>query len=39
MPWTTDGIDSRQSLKLIVDSWVALKPLLDVIRSQDQARG
>jgi hypothetical protein len=32
LPWTTNGIDSRKSLRLIAESWGAMKPLLDVIR-------
>lgn len=32
LPWGTKGLDSRESLNLIVDSWLALKPLLDAIR-------
>ena len=27
----TPGLDGRRSLKLIVDAWIALKPLLDVL--------
>lgn len=31
LPWGTKGIDSRESLRLIVESWGALKPLLDAV--------
>lgn len=34
LPWLTKGIDSRDSLRLITESWGAMKPLLDVFRSQ-----
>jgi hypothetical protein len=32
LPWGTKGIDSRESLRLIAESWEALKPLLDAVR-------
>ena len=32
LPWGTKGLDSRESLALIVESWQALKPLLDTVR-------
>lgn len=32
LPWGTKGLDSRESLNLIVDSWLALMPLLDALR-------
>jgi hypothetical protein len=32
--WRTKGIGSRESLRLIADSWGAMKPLLDVFRSE-----
>lgn len=32
LPWGTKGIDTRESLRLIADSWIALKPLLDAVR-------
>lgn len=32
LPWGTKGIDSRQSLRLIAESWGAMKPLLDAVR-------
>jgi hypothetical protein len=31
LPWGTKGIDSRESLRLIAESWEALKPLLDAV--------
>jgi hypothetical protein len=34
LPWRTKGIDSRESLRLIAESWGAMKPLLDVFRSE-----
>jgi hypothetical protein len=33
LPWRTKGIASRESLRLIAESWLAMKPLLDVVRS------
>lgn len=32
LPWGTKGLDTRDSLRLIVESWTALKPLLDAVR-------
>jgi len=32
LPWGTKGLDSRHSLALMVESWQALKPLLDTVR-------
>jgi hypothetical protein len=32
LPWGTKGLDSRQSLRLIADSWCVLRPLLDAVR-------
>jgi hypothetical protein len=32
LPWGTRGLDSRQSLRLVVESWKALKPLLEAMR-------
>ena len=32
LPWGTKGIDTRDSLRLIVESWSAMKPLLDALR-------
>ncbi|MDP3767880.1 MAG: hypothetical protein Q8S13_07680, partial [Dehalococcoidia bacterium] len=32
LPWGTRGIDSRESLRLISESWGAMKPLLDALR-------
>jgi hypothetical protein len=34
LPWGTRRIDSRESLRVIADGWVALKPLLDVLRGR-----
>jgi len=34
LPWGTRGIDSRQSLALVVGCWIALKPVLDVVRGR-----
>lgn len=38
LPWGTKGVDSRESLRLIAESWIALAPLLDVLRSHDETR-
>ena len=38
LPWRTKGIDSRESLRLIAESWGAMKPLLDVFRSESATR-
>jgi hypothetical protein len=35
LPWRTKGIASRESLRLIAESWLAMKPLLDVVRSPE----
>jgi hypothetical protein len=32
LPWGTKGLNSRESLRLIVESWIAMKPLLDALR-------
>lgn len=32
LPWGTKGLNSRESLRLIVESWSAMKPLLDALR-------
>ncbi len=32
LPWGTKGLNSRDSLRLIVESWSAMKPLLDALR-------
>ncbi len=34
LPWDIKGIDSRESLRLIEDSWESLKPVLDVVRGR-----
>ncbi|MDP1661040.1 MAG: hypothetical protein Q8L55_03915 [Phycisphaerales bacterium] len=34
LPWGTKGLNSRDSLGLIVDSWTAMKPLLDALRGE-----
>lgn len=34
LPWGTKGLDSRDSLQLIVESWRAMKPLLDTLRGK-----
>lgn len=40
LPLETKGIDSRESLRLITESWVALKPLLDALRGvSERQRG
>lgn len=33
LPWTTEGLDRRDSLAMIAESWCALKPLLEVVRA------
>lgn len=32
LPWGTKGLDNRESLRLVADSWGAMKPLLDALR-------
>ncbi len=32
LPWGTKGLNTRDSLRLIVESWSAMKPLLDALR-------
>ncbi len=32
LPWGTKGLNSRTSLRLIAESWRAMKPLLDTVR-------
>lgn len=32
LPWATKGIESRESLRLIAESWGVLQPLLDAVR-------
>lgn len=34
LPWGMKGLDSRDSLRLIVDSWSAMTPLLNAVRGQ-----
>jgi len=34
LPWGTEGLQRRESLRLIVDSWIALAPLLDRVRGR-----
>jgi hypothetical protein len=34
LPWGTAGLDSMQSIRLIAESWTAMKPLLDVVRGE-----
>lgn len=34
LPWTTKGLDTRKSLDLIVEAWLALEPLLNVVRGK-----
>jgi hypothetical protein len=36
LPLGTKGIDSRESLRLIAESWGALKPLLDAVRGASE---
>ena len=37
LPWGTKGIASRDSLRLIAESWLAMKPLLDVVRGTSKS--
>src|SRR5207237_6641371 len=32
LPWGMKGLDTRESLRLIVDSWSALTPILTALR-------
>ena len=32
LPWGTKGLDSRNSLRLIAESWLAMEPLLSTVR-------
>lgn len=32
LPWGTKGLNTRESLQMIVDSWIAMQPLLDALR-------
>lgn len=32
LPWGTKGLNTRDSLRLVVESWSAMKPLLDALR-------
>lgn len=34
LPWGTKGVDSRESLRLIAESWGAMKPVLDAVRGE-----
>ena len=34
LPWGTSGLDGRDSLRLIAESWGAMKPLLDTLRGE-----
>lgn len=34
LPWGTDGLDTRESLRLIVESWLAMTPLLKALRGE-----
>jgi len=34
LPWGMKGLDTRESLRLIVESWSALEPLLDALRGK-----
>jgi hypothetical protein len=34
LPWETKGLDSRDSLRLIVDGWTAMTPLLKAVRGR-----
>jgi hypothetical protein len=34
LPWGTKGLDTRDSLRLIADGWLAMKPLLDTLRGK-----
>lgn len=34
LPWEMKGMDSRDSLRLIVDSWSAMRPLLRAVRGR-----
>jgi hypothetical protein len=36
-PWGTKGLDSRESLRLIAESWYAMKPLLDTVRAKKRS--
>ena len=36
LPWGTKGLDSRDSLRLIAESWCAMEPLLDRVRGGSQ---
>ncbi len=37
LPWGTQGLDGRDSLRLIANSWCAMKPLLDLIRGVEKS--
>jgi hypothetical protein len=34
LPWGVGGLDTRESLDLIIEGWTALTPLLDVARGR-----
>jgi hypothetical protein len=35
LPWGTKGLDSRELIGLIAESWCAMKPLLDALRGSN----
>ena len=37
LPWETKGLDTRESLGLIVESWHALEPVLDMVRGNAES--
>ena len=39
LPWETKGLDTRESLGLIVESWHALEPVLDMVRGNAESAG
>ena len=39
LPWGTKGLDTRESLGLIVESWHALEPVLDMVRGNAESAG
>ncbi len=36
IPWGTKGLDSRESLRIIVESWSAMTPLLNALRGKHE---
>jgi hypothetical protein len=34
LPWEMKGMDSRDSLRLIAESWSAMRPLLNAVRGR-----